>query len=472
MNGRVIVSILVGLVAVTSAPASATAAQWKVTLAHVSVAPTKPAGNPWDPDSSPPDIAGEFAVGRLREGRCEPRLKEVIAKHQDTFQFASEISIVLDVEASERACFVLSLVDRDLAVHDPIVTGTGILGVGEENHDLGAARIRLSVAVVEGASERLANGSALQAPQLAVPAAPRSALYKVSVVTARISPTKTDGATWDPATDKEAEDARVLHGLLGIGLAFATGGGSALVAASTTALKDSGPMQVSHGAKTVAAPDPRIIVRWGGLVFSTPKSRNTLAPTWDYQFLVPAEIAERKPLRVEVLDVDDGETESIGADSVPGKEAVSSEVFRRKFGSVEELVLEVEKVSEGSVPHEQVVKVDTTRGWTDTGIEVVAGQQVQIKAGGEHCLRGGRCFGPDGDSSIAFETGNHADGMVARIRNGQLSAVIGDEIVGIGASSSFTAHSSGRLRLGVASRASSGALTANVRVFYPLRAGD
>lgn len=467
MKDRALLLVALVVLPICAVPATAAAEQWKVTLARIEVAPTKPTGQPWDGDGSPPDVVGEFAIGRLNGDRCQPRLKEPIPKHQDAFNFAAEISIVTDVEPGVPACFAFRIVDRDLAADDAIASGAAALEVGEKTHDFGAARLQINVA----AAGRPARHQTALRPVTFPPApAARTALYRVSVVTARISPAKPDGTTWDPATDKDAEDARMLQGLLEIGLAYATGGTSAIVKAGTSTLKAGESGVMTHKAQTVAAPDPQIIIRWGGLVFSTPKNKNTLAPRWDYQFVVPAEIAERKPLRVDVLDVDDGEDESIGADSVPGREAVGSDVFRRKFGAIEELVLEVERVSEGTSPHEQVIKVDTTRGWTDTGIEVIAGQQVQVAASGEHCFRGGRCFGPDGDTSVVLQLEDRVDGTVAPVRTGQLSAVIGDDIIAIGSAASFTARSSGRLLLGAASRTSSGALTANVRLFYPLHA--
>ena len=447
----------------TASPALA--GQWKVTLEHITVAPTKANGQPWDADGSPPDVFGDFAVGRLSEGRCVPSNAEKITKHQNMAEFATDISVVVDAEAVGVLCFAARFMDKDLAADDPIGAGVAALQAGTYTYRFGQAEVQVSTRSSEAPQPTPANEDSTE---LRAPPSPRPLVYKVSVVTARIHQTKPDGATWDAPTDKEADDDKALSGLLGIGLAYATGGTTAIVQAGASMLKSGGSGQVSYKAQTASAPDPQVVLRWGGLTFATPKNRNTFQPRWAFEFLVPAQIAEHKPLRIDVLDADDGDDETIGSDSVSGKEVVKDDVFRRTFGGVEELVIEIEKVSEESTPTEKTLKIDTTRGWVDTGIDVVAGQTIHVTARGQHCLRGGRCVGPDGENLVAFQRHEQKAGVVGPVRVGQLAAVIGDDVVPIGSAASITAKASGRLLLGVASKASSGSLTAQVQVFYPL----
>jgi hypothetical protein len=438
----------------------ALADQWKVTLKDVTIARTKPNGQPWDADNSPPDVMGRLSVGRLDGERCPPRQTEVIRKHQDSFQFADDISIVADGDLADM-CFSVALVDRDLVDDDPIGAGAGPLRTGESRMSIGAATIRLLVeSTATGMTDR-------PPPKLASPPPPRAALYKVSLVAARIHATKADGSTWDEPTDKEAEDARLARSLLNVTFAGVTGGAGAIIRGL---LGGEDGTKTTYKAQTVSAPDPRVVIRWGSIVLATPKVKNTFNPKWDFEFIVPADVAEHKPVRIEVFDEDDGDDDPIGADSISGREMVSGDVLKRSFGAVEEIVFEVEKTAEAAAPVEKTINVDTTRGWVDTGVVLVAGQTIQVTATGEHCRPGGHvCMSPDGGGGIAFEAPEHESGKIPPVHDGQLAAVIGHEVFPVGAAASLTARTSGRLLLGVASKVSTGALTATVRIFYPLR---
>ncbi len=451
----------IGVVAGTIISSPAWAKQWKTTLSRVVVAATKSNGQPWDGDNSPPDVLGEFGAGMKQGGRCPITNLEKIPKHQDAYDFSPDISIVSESDKAEDLCFRIRLVDRDLVDDDPIGDTAAILEPGQHQYKVGQAEIEVLVESLGG------EGTVRQAAvELPPPPSSRPTVYKVSVVTARIHSAKADGATWDEPTDKDAEDAKLMKGLLGIGLAVATAGSSAIVQASASALKAGSEQapQVTYKAQTASAPDPRVVIKWGDVVLDTPKAKNTFSPRWTFEFIVSADVAERKPLRIDVFDGDDGDDDPIGSDSVSGSEVVKTDVFRHKFGGVEELVLEIEKLREGPMPFEKKVKIETTRGWVDTGIDVIAGQTLQITATGQHCLPGGRCVGPEGGEGIAFQE----DASSAPVHEGELAAVIGDTLTPVGAAGNVLAKASGRLVLGVASKASSGSLAATVRVFFPL----
>jgi hypothetical protein len=448
-------------IAVTALASPALANQWKVTLERIVVAPAKPSGQPWDADNSVADVIGAFGVGTIREGKCDAMKSEQIAKHQNTLELAPGLSIVGEAERAADLCFRVVLLDKDLVENDPIGSVTASLAIGTHDYEAGAARVTVHVSG-NGAVE-----AGTPDVQLDPPPPPRPLLYKVTVVTARIHPSKADGLSWDAPADTDAENERFLGSLKKIGLSApvlaATQGASAAMAFVPGGSDEA----ASYKERTAAAPDPRVVLRWGDLTLVAPGRRNTLNPRWDFQFIVPADVAERRPMRVTVLDADDGDDETIGADSIPGKDVVKDEVFRKTFGGVEELVLEVEKVSEDTQGAEKSIKVDTTKGWIDTGVDVVAGQMVRVTAMGTHCLGGG-CVGPEGGKAIAFQRDAQEDGAAPPLHAGELGAFVGGDIFPVGRAGQFKARASGRLRLGVASKASSGSLTATVTVFYPL----
>jgi hypothetical protein len=237
----------------------------------------------------------------------------------------------------------------------------------------------------------------------------------------------------------DSEDANFIKGLVNLGMAASTGGaGAGAIAALLGNGKSEAP---TYKARTVAAPDPRVTIRWGGMTWATPRQRNTFNPKWDFTFLVPAEIAEHKSLRVDVLDADDGDDENIGTDAISGKDVVKDDVFRKGFGGAEELVLEVEKVGEERAPVERKIRIDTTRGWMDTGVDVVAGQTVQISVSGTHCLPGGRCIGPEGEAAIAFQQEVNGEEAAPPVRVGELGGFIGGYMFPVGRGSQLVANS-------------------------------
>lgn len=464
---RKVFAVALGLVGLLGAATPAVARQWKITLDRISVTPVKATGQQWDADGSGPDLVGSLAAGHWMNDSCVPSTREAIPKQQNTFDFQSAVSIVMEAERPSELCFVASLSDKDLMNDDPIGQAAQQLERGQHSYDLGQATISVTAEPIGP----IAGSKPSQVVSLPPPPAPAAIRYRVTLVTARIHPTKGDGLPWDEARDKDDEDERFFKSLLSIGAKAAlvsSTGGAALAAALPLGGTSNGP---SYKAMNAASPDPKVAVTWGAATFETRPARNTLSPHWNLTFTVTAEVATRKPLRIDVMDADDDTAEPIGTDLIPGSEVVGGNVFRRSFGGVEELVLEVEKVADAPAPLEKTIQLDTTKGWIDTGIDLVAGQLVEIRASGTHCLSGGRCMGPDGDQEVLLPVSSRTSGAQSSIRAGQLAALVSAEVYPIGSGAQAQIISNGRLLLGVATRekASSGALSATIRVFYPLQ---
>lgn len=231
-------------------------------------------------------------------------------------------------------------------------------------------------------------------------------------------------------------------------------------------------------ARTSPAADPMVIVELGDAAYRSPMAPRAFNPLWDFSFqFVYGELGERKGvapgsmMRVHVVDYD-GPTEfdPIGSLVLDVDALVARPVHELgPFGSVDKLTLQV---SEIDAP-EDVDAVTETRlavaghpSWTDTGIELVAGQRVVINAADEVCTKRGddaTCTGPEGQRKpheynlAGFESVGH----------GALVGALGDTRFVIGRSLRFVAPASGRLRLGVNDRGSSnnsGAYAAHVMV--------
>lgn len=192
------------------------------------------------------------------------RKKLTIPKHQDTQAFTTSLSIVAESVEATDLCLSITIADKDLADDDPIGAATTALESGDNAVEVGQATVSVEVQAAEG--------DKIDETPVNLPPPPivRPALYKVSLVTARIHATKTDGVTWDEPKDKDDEDAKQIKALIGIGLKV-YGGGAIL-----GALLGGGDDGPSHKAQTAAAPDPRVVIRWGGLTLATLRNRNTV----------------------------------------------------------------------------------------------------------------------------------------------------------------------------------------------------
>jgi hypothetical protein len=439
---------------------SAQAAQWKVMLTEIAVEPTKETGQPWDGDNSAPDIVGKFAVGVVDGQECKVGEAKAISKQQDTYRATLNIQTIGEAESASDLCVKARIADKDLMEDDLIGAGVARLKDGMQDLKVGQATLSIKVIGV-GAATPAAVAVDLPAP----PAPHPNGMYRVSIVSATIATTKPDGSTWDPADDPEAENGAFVGGLAKLGLKLALGGpAAALLGSAMNAGGNQRERKASHAAQTRAAPDTKVTMQWGDLAFETPVHRNTYAPTWSTQFLVPKETFESTSARVSLADDDDGSDDQIGTDLVKAKQLLVDDIVRLKVGSAGELIVHVERVTESVAPLEKSVSIKGEKMWVDTGLTVFGGQTVHVNGTGETCIRGGsECFSAGGDPATFIKAGE------VSIHLGQLAAVVGNDIYPIGAARAFFVKSGGRLSVGIArGSVSAGGLDATVRVFYPV----
>jgi hypothetical protein len=444
---------------------SALAAKWKVTLNRVSVAATKPGGAPWDADGSAPDTAGIFLVGTVNSetGACTTSKIKRFEKHQDTHELQPAWGTIIEAESPAALCIRAEFWDVDVMFDDPISNGVAKLSETLSPR-FGPLSLEVSVEPVQT--------SAPSAVPIALPGLrpPRpDALCLVTVVKARIHGQKPDGLSWDEPSDPEAQRTQRTHSLLKLGLSLMTGRLLPVIRAAGEIDRDTSSH--TYQARTVSAPDSRVMLRLGDLQpFKTPTEYNTFAPRWGTRFLVPPELLFTTTLTIQVADDDGEKEEAIDTEVIAGNELLQrvqqSPIVRLKFGSVEELVLQIEPVREAERPTEKSFSIDTTKGWVDTGLDLVGGQTVQIRASGEHCMADGRCLGPSGDRG-GTKYSDPANPTLT-VHEGELVAVIGDVVLPVGPGAQITAPTSGRLLLGVQNSAASGSIEAQAIVAYPL----
>jgi hypothetical protein len=117
-----------------------------------------------------------------------------------------------------------------------------------------------------------------------------------------------------------------------------------------------------------------------------------------------------------------------------------------RFGSVAKLLLQAAPAPE--LATRKRVALSARDGWTPTGVLIVAGQDVILRAAGEVCTKGAdrsRCAGPEGQPRTADTS---LPGFEAR-GHGGLVGGIGDTRFFVGRDRRFVAPSSGPLLLGV-----------------------
>ena len=214
-------------------------------------------------------------------------------------------------------------------------------------------------------------------------------------------------------------------------------------------------------ARDSAAVDPMVMLEVGRAVFRSPMRPREFNPVWSFPVrFVVGELSSQRgvspddSVTIHVVDFDGPrEFDAIGTTVIPIRELLAKPVHRiGPFGSVRSLSLEVVLLptpAADAQPTAMRLAVPGSHSWTDTGIDVVAGQHVAIDAADEVCTKGDsvqHCSGPEG------QRGNGSSSNLPgfeRLGHGALVAALGDTRFGVGRQSTFIAPSSGRLYLGV-----------------------
>jgi hypothetical protein len=184
-------------------------------------------------------------------------------------------------------------------------------------------------------------------------------------------------------------------------------------------------------------------------VYRSPVRPGALEPVWGFPFVV--ELADDDLVHISVIDWDDWSTyDVIGDRIVSGRELLAGPVLELpRLGMVGRLTLTVAPLASTEARHR--VAVSGRPAWSETGVSLVAGQDVTILAAGEICSKGddrSKCAGPEGQRKPAesnlpgFEAVGHA----------ALVGQVGDTRFVIGRERRFIAPSSGPLVLGINDR--------------------
>jgi hypothetical protein len=298
----------------------------------------------------------------------------------------------------------------------------------------------------------------VRAPEPAPPPPPpppkTGELIQVTVVSAEIRGRMANGEHWDGERGKGMMPAPLRRYLAAHPELAET--------ADTVGIPVEFP-DLADRARASPAADPMVIVEIEDAVFRSPMAPRAFNPLWDFSFrFVYGALGAHKGvprgsmMRIHVVDYDGpAEFDPIGSLVVSMDELLTGPVHELgPFGSVEKLTLQVRVLE----PPEKLDATTAVRlavaghpSWTDTGIDLVAGQRVVISASDEVCTNRNNdatCSGPEGQRKP------HAVNLEGfkSVGHGTLVGALGDTRFVVGRSLRFVAPASGRLRLGVNDR--------------------
>ncbi len=283
-------------------------------------------------------------------------------------------------------------------------------------------------------------------PAETVPPAPVVAAplrLQLTIVSASVDGKKPDGSAWDD--DGTPPPPPAVRGSLASYLAAhpELEGASHLIGE---------PVDVPgllRSARASSAPDPMVYVEIDGRVFRTTLAPGQFQPVWRFPLVVTASPDSGQVARITVVDWDGpAQADIIGDKIVPLRTLAAEPVIELgRFGNVERLVLEVAPAP-ASLGSRRRAAVAGRDGWIDSGVTLVAGQEVSVRAAGEVCSKPAdrtRCAGPEGQPRPG--DGN-LPGLEAR-GHAALVGAVGDTRFFLGREIRFVAPSSGPLLVGV-----------------------
>jgi len=287
------------------------------------------------------------------------------------------------------------------------------------------------------------------------PALPALEQITITVVAAEIEPNMKDGRAWDGS---ESRLARSVSKPL---LQYMEQHPELHASADTLGIPIDAPT-LAKDAQKDAAPDPMVFVEVGALMFRTPVRPRAFAPLWDFALtfgfgfgqqhmgVVPGSL-----VRIHVVDYD-GPTKAdhLGTTLMSIEQLLAKPVHRLgPFGSVTSLTLQVKRtpIDETAVAKAMRLAVPGKPSWTDSSIEVTAGQHLVLEAADEVCTTQeelDKCSGPEGQAATSDKK---LPGFPS-LGHGALVGAIGDVRFAVGRRLELVAPSSGVVRLGVNDR--------------------
>lgn len=313
--------------------------------------------------------------------------------------------------------------------------------------------------VVAGATDP--GGAELASIETAPPApepTPMPELVRVTVLSAEIAGTMPNGEEWDaraPAGDH-------IDPPLG---AYFEQHPELVLTVATLGVPIDAPGVEKEAGKSKAA-DPMVLIEAGPRVFRSPMRPRAFSPAWSFAFEVVVDPAPpgggsdasrglpgAALVRLHVVDYDSPTRfDTIGTTVLTVEELLAKPIHRiGPFGGVTSLVVQVDRAPLVDEPVVHRLAVQGNAPWTDTAIDVVAGQRIVIEAADEVCTSGSdlsRCAGPEGQR----KTSEYNLPGFAWLGHGALVGSIGDTRFAVKRRLELVAPASGRLRLGVNDR--------------------
>lgn len=286
------------------------------------------------------------------------------------------------------------------------------------------------------------------------PPPPIGKLIQVTVVSAEIRGRMANDEHWDGEAARGTMPAPLKH--------YLSQHPELADTAHTLGIPMDAPDMAERAGKSPAA-DPMVLVELEGMVVRSPMAPRAFNPLWDFAFqFVYGELGTHKGVRpgsmvrIHVVDYDGPDQfDAIGSMVMSTDDLLAREIHELgPFGSVNKLTLQVRALE---VPDnldaigEVRLAVPGHPSWTDTGIDLMAGQRVVINAADEVCTKRGSdatCSGPEGQRQ---PSSYNLDGFKS-VGHGTLVGALGDTRFVIGRGVRFVAPASGRLRLGVNDR--------------------
>jgi hypothetical protein len=218
--------------------------------------------------------------------------------------------------------------------------------------------------------------------------------------------------------------------------------------------------KLEKAAKKSPAADPMVIVEVGNRTFRSTAQPREFNPVWEFPFeILFRDAGERRGIppgtvaRFHVVDFDGAAAyDMIGSTLITIDDLAAKPVHQiGPFGSVKKLTVQVEaRLAPGpdTQPSTHRIAVPGNARWTDTGLDLVAGQRVTIDAADEVCSKGGslsHCSGPEGQR----KTSSYNLRGFEKIGHAALVAALGDTRFPVKRGLKLMVPASGRLRLGI-----------------------
>lgn len=272
----------------------------------------------------------------------------------------------------------------------------------------------------------------------------------ITVKNAEVKPKMENGNNWDTVLpgEKGTNWATVITSF-----AFTSLGVPSLVSSALASALTEGNNPTTREVDE-SLPDPYLEFRTSKFKFFTPISPNQDRPLWDHKMVV-----DLKGESTVELVMGDAEFSSSGASRTimgteifPATDFCKNGIKKISFGSVKNITFLIEDYK--STPRRYSIKVPANIALKRTGVEIIQGQNIFIKATGRVCASGNTCSGPDGWQLPTWRSYNIKGGyyinhcsLIMRISPDE-NTVFGTTPISVGSGRKFKSTSTGKIFFG------------------------